>query len=156
MLCCQRSRISNHAASCTALVSPSSPRCRLHVFQRLHRTLDQQAGHTDVPLRWIVFQQADLTPSIGSWGIHSPGSDCNLDAVSWYPSRSGVATRTEPFIAHARALVCGFLSYYHTLPSKCPSIDHRIEALISNPFILRQEGKTNLSHDGLNPAHVPC
>ena len=21
---------------------------------------------------------------------------------------------------------------------------------------LRQEGKTNLSHDGLNPAHVPC
>ena len=23
-------------------------------------------------------------------------------------------------------------------------------------LLLRQEGKTNLSHDGLNPAHVPC
>jgi hypothetical protein len=103
---------------------------------------------------------ASLARHTGPWGVYSQGLNCNLDAVSWYSARSGVAARTEPFTAQTSALMCGFLSYYHTLPSQLPSINtieqSQLQAMISNLCTLRQEGKTNLSHDGLNPAHVPC
>ena len=53
-------------------------------------------------------------------------------------------------IANLRGLAQEFLSYYPVLPSRCPSIT---EPCFQAPF--PQEGKTNLSRDGLNPAHVP-
>ncbi len=66
---------------------------------------------------------ASLAQHTGPWGVYSQGLNCNLDAVSWYSARSGVAARTEPFTAQTSALMCGFLSYYHTLPSQLPSIN---------------------------------
>jgi len=42
--------------------------------------------------------------------------------------------------------------HHNARPSNC---DTQASAF-SSLSMLHQEGKTNLSHDGLNPAHVPC
>ena len=109
--------------------------------------------------------------------------DSDLEASSQYPSLGSFATPVSRLIAETRGVSQGFLSYYHVMPSSNPhhgvvvavlwcvarslslcalslslSLSHcdtfpRSLALGSR---LWQEGKTNLSHDGLNPAHVPC
>ena len=100
--------------------------------------------------------------------------DSDLDAFSQYPSHDSIATPVARLIAETSGAARGFLSYYHVLPSPHPRgvIDLWVLLLVfqrsrayrahgrspvnSLMVCLWQEGKTNLSHDGLNPAHVPC
>jgi hypothetical protein len=56
--------------------------------------------------------------------------------------REGSSRTTAGYLRYARIAMSSAQSSTGTLYGSCGDS--------------RQEGKTNLSHDGLNPAHVPC
>ncbi|KAA6397628.1 MAG: putative Regulator of rDNA transcription protein 15 [Streblomastix strix] len=72
-----------------------------------------------------------------------PGTDSDLEAFSHNPTHGSFAALAARPTAKTKYAIHWFLSYLNGLPFR-------------KPIIGNQQGKTNLSRDGLNPAHVPC